>query len=265
MTTNFVTLNPDAGYVTILNTYTVAPERAEELLQTLVRSTNETLQYVPGFVSASFHMNLDCTQVVNYSQWLSQEAIKAAGTDPKVQASMKEVGQIADKFTPILYDLRDSVMAAPTASANTTTDRAAHVLALMKQGDDAFNSQDYAAMDAGRHPDMIAHVTGSDKPTQGRAAHAAVQQIIFRAFPDVHLHTDSSLIQFGNGDWMTMVCKITGTFTGEMALPDGKVIPGTGKSFNLHFSRTAKWEGEQMVEEYVSWDSALMAQQIGTA
>ncbi len=114
MTANLTTLDPDAGYVTIINTYTVAPERAEELLQTLVRSTNETLRYVPGFVSASFHMSLDCTQVVNYSQWLSQEAIKAAGTDPKVVASMKEVGQIADKFTPILYKLRDSV-AAPSA------------------------------------------------------------------------------------------------------------------------------------------------------
>jgi len=112
--TRLTTLDPDAGYVTIINTYAVAPERAEALLDLLVRSTNETLQYVPGFVSASFHMSLDRTQVVNYSQWLSQEAIKAAGTDPKVQASISEVAQIADKFTPILYELRDSVMAAPT-------------------------------------------------------------------------------------------------------------------------------------------------------
>jgi len=67
--TRRVTLDPAAGYVTIINTYAVAPERAEELLQILVRSTNETLQYVPGFVSANFHMNLDCTQVVNYAQW----------------------------------------------------------------------------------------------------------------------------------------------------------------------------------------------------
>lgn len=111
--TRRVTLDPNAGYVTILNTYAVAPERAEALLDLLVRSTNETLQYVPGFVSASFHMSLDRTQIVNYSQWLSQEALKAAGTDPKVQASIKAVTQIADKFTPILYELRDSVMATP--------------------------------------------------------------------------------------------------------------------------------------------------------
>ncbi len=99
--------------------------------------------------------------------------------------------------------------------------RVAHVRSLMKKGDDAFNCQDIAAMNAGRHPDMIVYVTGSDKPTYGRAAHAAVQQSMFHAFPDARLHNDPYLIQFGDGDWMTMVCKITGTFSGEMVLPDG--------------------------------------------
>jgi len=145
------------------------------------------------------------------------------------------------------------------------TNRTTHLLALMKKGDDAFNSRDFAAMDAGRHPDMIAHITGSDKPTHGRAAHAAVQQAMFRAFPDVHLHNDPYPIHFGDGDWMTMVCKITGTFTGEMALPDGKTIPGTGKSFEVDFSRAARWEGDHLIEEWVSWDSALMNQQLGIA
>ncbi len=145
------------------------------------------------------------------------------------------------------------------------TSRTTHLLALMKKGDDAFNRQDTAAMNAGRHPDLIAHVMGSDQPTHGRDAHAAVQQTIFRAFPDVHLHIDPYLIQFGAGDWMTMVCKITGTFSGELVLPDGKTIPGTGKSFELDFSRTAKWEGDLLREEYSFWDSALQAQQIGLA
>jgi hypothetical protein len=48
---------------------------------------------------------------------------------------------------------------------------------------------------------------------------------------------------------MTVVTKATGTFSGEMALPDGKVIPGTGKSFALNFSTTARWEGDELVEE----------------
>jgi hypothetical protein len=66
-------------------------------------------------------------------------------------------------------------------------------------------------------------------------------------------------------DWMTVVTKATGTFSGEMAMPDGTVIPGTGKSFELTFSTTARWGGDQLVEEYVFWDSALMGQQIGLA
>lgn len=63
---------------------------------------------------------------------------------------------------------------------------------------------------------------------------------------------------------MAVVCKVTGTFRGEMVLP-GTSIPGTGESFELDFSTTAKWEEGLLVEEYVFWDSALMAQQIGIA
>ena len=40
------TLDPSAGYITIINTYVVAPERAEALLDFLVRATNETIRYV---------------------------------------------------------------------------------------------------------------------------------------------------------------------------------------------------------------------------
>ncbi len=152
-------------------------------------------------------------------------------------------------------------MVAPTAPS----DRVAHVLSLMKKGDDAFNRHDIAAMNAAHHPDMIAHVTGNDKPIYGRAAHAAAMEGMFRAFPDVHVGNDPYPIQFGDGDWMTVVCKATGTFSGELVLPDGTAMPGTGESFDLDFSTTARWEGELLVEEYVFWDSALMAQQIGIA
>ncbi len=103
------TLDPGAGYVTIINTYTVAPERAEALLDLLVGATADTLRHVPGFVSANFHLNLDRTQVVNYAQWRSGEAIAAAGADPKVVALIREAAQVADSFTPIRYELRHSV------------------------------------------------------------------------------------------------------------------------------------------------------------
>jgi len=86
-----------------------------------------------------------------------------------------------------------------------------------------------------------------------------------RIFPDVHVNNDPYPIQFGAGDWITVVTRATGTFTGEMILPDGNIIPATGKAFDLDFATTAKWDGDQLVEEYVFWDSALQAQQIGLA
>ena len=146
-----------------------------------------------------------------------------------------------------------------------TTDRTSHLLELMKKGDDAFNSRDFAAMDAAHHPDMIAHVTGNAEPIHGRQAHAAKMKEMFTIFPDVHVDNDPYPVMFGSGDWITVITHATGTFTGEMILPDGNVIPPTGKAFDVDFATTARWDGDLLIEEFVLWDSALQAQQIGLA
>jgi SnoaL-like polyketide cyclase len=143
------------------------------------------------------------------------------------------------------------------------TTRTTRLLELMKKGDDAFNSQDFAGMKAVHHPDLIAHIPGSTVPVHGQSAHAKMMKDMFRTFPDVHVHNDPYPIQFGTGDWITVICRATGTFTGGMILPGGKVIAPTGKAFDLNFATTARWEGDLLKEEYVFWDSALQAQQIG--
>lgn len=122
----------------------------------------------------------------------------------------------------------------PTTSR--TTDGTSHLLELMKKGDDAFNSRDFAAMEQ-----------------------------FFRIFPDVHVNNDPYPIQFGSGDWITVITRVTGTFTGEMTLPDGNAIPPTGKAFDVQFSQTVKWNGDRVIEISAFWDSALQAQQIGLA
>ncbi len=113
----------------------------------------------------------------------------------------------------------------------------------MKKGDDAFNARDFAAMDAVHHPDMTAHVTGNAQPLYGRAAHAEAMKQFFHMFPDVHVDNDPYPIQFGSGDWITVITRVKGTFTGEMTLPDGNVIAPTGKAFDVDFAQTAKWDG----------------------
>ncbi len=145
------------------------------------------------------------------------------------------------------------------------TSRNARLLALMKKGDDAFNAHDIAAMNAVHHPDMVAHLPGNAGPLHGRAAHAAAMGQFFRTFPDVHVHNDPYPIQFGSGDWITVVSRATGAFTGEMTLPDGKVVAPTGKAFDLDFGQIVKWDGDVIIEIFAFWDSALLAQQVGLA
>jgi hypothetical protein len=148
--------------------------------------------------------------------------------------------------------------------ATATEQRTAHLLELMTKGDDLFNARDWQALEAVHDPDMIAHVTGSAEPIYGREAHAAAMQQLVRMFPDIRVHTPYP-IQFGNGDWITVVTNVTGTFTVEMTLPDGTVIPPTGKAFDLEFAETSKWDGDRLIVISAFWDAALQAQQLGTA
>jgi ketosteroid isomerase-like protein len=148
---------------------------------------------------------------------------------------------------------------------STITDRTTHLLELMKKADDAFNSRDVEGMNETYHTDIVSHIMGIPKPIKGRKAHAAMIQQMIGVFPDIQVHNDPYPTQFGGGDWTTIITRATGTFTGEMKLPDGKVVPPTGKAFDLTFSTTARWEGDELIEEYVFVDPALRAKQIGLA
>jgi ketosteroid isomerase-like protein len=145
-----------------------------------------------------------------------------------------------------------------------TTARTAHLLELMTQGDDAFNTRDLEAVDAVHHPDMVAFITGLAEPVYGRDAHAAAMAQFLRSFPDMHVDTPYP-VQFGGGDWITVITHARGTFTGEMTLPDGNVLPPTGKAFDVEFAQTSRWDGDRLIVISAFWDAALQAQQLGLA
>jgi SnoaL-like polyketide cyclase len=150
------------------------------------------------------------------------------------------------------------------ATTTNTTSRTAQLLELMAKGDDAFNARDWEAVDAVHHPDMVAHITGLSEPIYGSEAHSAAMQQFLRSFPDMRVNTPYP-IQFGGGDWITVVTNVTGTFTGEMTLPDGTVIAPTGKAFDLEFGQTTKWDGDRLIIIAAFWDASLQAKQLGLA
>ncbi len=97
--------------VTLINVFTCAPERQEELVRLLQTLTEEVMRSLPGFISASIHRGLDGKHVANYAQWESEAAWKAMVRDPGVQARMGPVVAIAT-FQPHLYALVETYEAS---------------------------------------------------------------------------------------------------------------------------------------------------------
>lgn len=108
------TLDPRSGYLVLINTFTVQPERADELLAVLSRATEEGMLGRPGFVSANLHISADRRHVANYAQWRSQEDLDEMMRDPNAQVHMREAAGIADAFDPIYYTLVEAHDAAPS-------------------------------------------------------------------------------------------------------------------------------------------------------
>lgn len=106
------TIQEHAPLATLINVFTVAPERASELAELLRVATEEKMQFVPGFISANIHISTDGTRVVNYAQWQSAEAYQAMLDDPGAHEHMGRCAAIATSFEPHLYTV-ESVHHAP--------------------------------------------------------------------------------------------------------------------------------------------------------
>ena len=105
------TISKDQPVVTLINTFTVAPERQEELVQLLIEATENVMKHLPGFVSANIHRGLDGRHVANYAQWRSREDFEAMLGNPEAQAHMGPVGAMA-QFDPVLYLVADDISLA---------------------------------------------------------------------------------------------------------------------------------------------------------
>lgn len=62
------TIEAGRPIATLINVFTVTPERQAELVSLLIRATEEHMRHRPGFVSANIHASRDGQRVVNYVQ-----------------------------------------------------------------------------------------------------------------------------------------------------------------------------------------------------
>ena len=97
------TIHEHAPLATLINVFTVEPERAAELAELLRVATEQTMRFVPGFISANIHVSTDGTRVVNYAQWQSAEAMRTMMQDPNAREHMSACAAVATGFEPHLY------------------------------------------------------------------------------------------------------------------------------------------------------------------
>jgi quinol monooxygenase YgiN len=100
-------INTRNDVVTLINVFTVEPTRQQELVDLLTRATDETIQHMPGFVSATIHKSLDGVRVTNYAQWRSREDLEAMLRNPAASPHLKEAAALATSFEPHLYQVSE--------------------------------------------------------------------------------------------------------------------------------------------------------------
>lgn len=97
------TITAPSAYETLINVFTVAPDRAEELAAVLTEATEQVMRHLPGFISANIHVSTDRTRVVNYAQWESTDAYKAIFDNATAGEHMRKAAEIAESFDPHIY------------------------------------------------------------------------------------------------------------------------------------------------------------------
>jgi quinol monooxygenase YgiN len=89
--------------VVLINTFFVKPGKTDELLQVLIKATDDVMRHQPGFISANLHISLDKSRVANYAQWRSKEDFERMQENPDVKPHMKLAAELAERFDPMLY------------------------------------------------------------------------------------------------------------------------------------------------------------------
>jgi hypothetical protein len=97
------TIERHGPHATLINVFTVEPDRASALVALLSDATDEVMRHLPGFVSANIHLSTDGTRVVNYAQWETAEAFESMQADPNAREHMSKAADLASGFDPHLY------------------------------------------------------------------------------------------------------------------------------------------------------------------
>jgi hypothetical protein len=126
---------------------------------------------------------------------------------------------------------------------------------------DNFNNRTYQ-QEAGTYfsDDTVFVDLPTEREDVGIEAGIQSSDVWVQSFPDAHAEVVSHEV---SGDTVTLTLRGTGTFTGQMAAPDGSLIPGNGSSLNLDIMQTIHVKGSMVVRRETDYDMQAMMGQLG--
>ena len=97
------TINDAYHYCTLINVFTVAPEKCQDLFEALQHATETVMSKLPGYVSANLHVSDDQKTLTNYAQWATLADYQNALKNPAAQQHMQQAAALAIGFSPVTY------------------------------------------------------------------------------------------------------------------------------------------------------------------
>jgi hypothetical protein len=98
--------------------------------------------------------------------------------------------------------------------------------------------------------------------TKGLDAHIAELKQVFTFAPDTRITAHP--VKFGAGEWTSVIGEMQATFSKPMNLGDGKSMAPTNKKLKMQMATIGHWNKDCLMdEEYLFWDNAEYAKQLG--
>ena len=100
------TISKGRAPLTLINVFTIAPEKQDELIELLTEITEQNVRHHQGFVSASLHRSIDGKKVTMYAQWASVDDYETMRQDSGPAPALEKALKIAT-FDPGMYEVAE--------------------------------------------------------------------------------------------------------------------------------------------------------------
>ena len=135
-------------------------------------------------------------------------------------------------------------------------------LALMRSTDEAMNARDWDTFRIVHAKNVYVTSPDSPRPQKNVSVRLSVVKAFADAFPDHKIQLPYKAV-LGSGQYVCAVHENGGTFTEPWHLPNGQVIPPTGKKYTMTMVTVGKIKDGKLVKEMIFYDTSTMMKQLG--